>query len=92
MSKRKLAERMRAAADEIERLQGPMKAVEGEPPRCEGWRRNGGAFTLGPVEWRQCENRAMALLTTADGVFPACRVCWAEAGALDIEILEAVEL
>lgn len=56
-----------------------------EPPRCEGYRRNGGAFTLGPVKWERCSNPAVVLLDVRnpDGsvvtASPACQVCWDEA-------------
>jgi len=50
--------------------------------RCEGWRRNGGAFTFGPVKWEQCKNDAIVLLTVEqDGTveeLPACSACWQE--------------
>jgi len=50
--------------------------------RCEGWRRNGGAFTLGPVEWKQCENEAIVILEVVqDGKvesLPGCAICWQE--------------
>jgi hypothetical protein len=51
--------------------------------RCEGWRRNGGVFTFGPVTWSQCKSKATVKLTiTQDGktkTFPACTECWKEA-------------
>lgn len=50
--------------------------------QCEGWRRYGGVFTLGPVRWEQCKNTAVVILTvTQDGEtkdFPACGKCWNE--------------
>jgi len=62
--------------------------------RCEGWRRYGGAFTLGPVRWEQCKDEAtIKLTTTEDGkeiVRPACQVCWKEAcSSKAIHILKA---
>lgn len=53
--------------------------------RCEGWRRYGGAFSLGPVSWEQCKDNA-----TVTAVFtnlgdkkgkrmPACDHCLREA-------------
>jgi len=52
-------------------------------PQCEGYRRHGGAFTLGPVRWEQCSNDATVMLhLIQDGkekTFPACPVCWNEA-------------
>lgn len=53
-------------------------------PRCEGYRRHGGAFTCGPVSWEQCGNDAVVLLDVKnpDGSkiekSPACQVCWDE--------------
>ena len=60
--------------------------------RCEGWRRYGGAFTLGPVEWRQCENDAIVLLKVRQEKIeelPACAECWKEVLENKIEILES---
>lgn len=58
--------------------------------RCEGWRRNGGAFTLGPVKWEQCKNDAIAIIKVVqDGKaedFPACSICWKECIDKGIEI------
>ncbi len=52
-------------------------------PRCEGFRRYGGAFTLGPVRWEQCRETATVMLTVKqDGetqTLPACPTCWEEA-------------
>lgn len=65
-------------------------------PRCEGWRRTGGAFTLGPVRWQQCENTAIVRLTVTQAgeteQISACLECWREATGREIEILEAVPL
>lgn len=51
--------------------------------RCEGWRRFGGAFTLGPVRWEQCKETGTVMLKTNQGgavtTLPACPKCWAEA-------------
>jgi hypothetical protein len=51
--------------------------------RCEGWRRYGGAFTLGPVTWKQCKNEAIVILEVVqDGKIeslPGCATCWQEA-------------
>lgn len=49
--------------------------------RCEGWIRKGGAFTLGPVVWEQCENEAVVSLKGVQGdnenfEQPACMECW----------------
>jgi len=65
--------------------------------RCEGWRRYGGAFTLGPVTWKQCEEEAVvSIKVKQDGeisTFPACMVCWKEAiNTKEIEVIEAIPL
>lgn len=64
--------------------------------QCEGWRRRGGAFTLGPVEWKQCANDVVVvLMVLQDGEtqsVPACTECWHEAIERDIPISKAVPL
>jgi hypothetical protein len=64
------------------------KKSNAKPPRCEGWRRRGGAFTLGPVSWEQCKADAVALLTVKqDGevsTLPGCFQCWDECSATGI--------
>lgn len=60
--------------------------------RCEGWRRNGGAFTFGPVKWSQCENNATVILEVVQEEveqLPACMVCWQEAIEKGIKINHA---
>ena len=61
--------------------------------RCEGWTRTGGAFTLGPVKWSQCESEATVLLTVVqDGeqqCMPSCVACWQEGIKSGIEIVKA---
>lgn len=57
--------------------------------RCEGWRRYGGAFTLGPVRWEQCKNDATVTLTVEQETterMPACMECWREAQERGIKI------
>ena len=71
--------------------------TEEEKTRCEGWRRRGGAFTLGPVTWAQCDNDAVVMITAKQKgedvkTFPACMECWNEALQFKIEILEVVPL
>jgi hypothetical protein len=62
--------------------------------RCEGWRRYGGAFTLGPVTWEQCKETATVMLTCKQFLeptktLPACHHCWREASATTgIQILK----
>lgn len=62
--------------------------------RCEGWRRYGGAFSLGPVKWEQCKEDAIVMLTVVqDGKtekLPACKTCWKECIEKNIRI-EKVE-
>ena len=64
--------------------------------QCEGWRRKGGAFTFGPVNWSQCENDAIVNITvTQDGkteTMPGCKTCWNEAIDNKIEISEVVPM
>lgn len=53
-------------------------------PACEGYRRYGGAFTLGTPRWEQCMRAAIVKLTIEQTVEPvtkvcACMVCWKEA-------------
>lgn len=63
--------------------------------RCEGWRRHGGAFTLGPVTWTQCKNQGIVTLKFQDAdsgkvkTLPACRECWTECLATGVKIIEA---
>lgn len=62
--------------------------------RCEGWRRHGGVFTLGPVVWQQCENEAITRITVVQDekkkTFPACQTCLKEATRTEaIEMLSA---
>lgn len=62
--------------------------------RCEGWRRRGGAFTLGPVTWKQCEAQGIVTLKFKDDrgkvkTLPACKECWAECLATGVTIIEA---
>ena len=50
--------------------------------QCEGYRRNGGAFQLGPVKWERCKNDATHYVTVSqDGKrskLPACEKCLTE--------------
>ena len=60
--------------------------------RCEGWRRYGGAFTLGPVKWEQCKNEAVVILTVKQEEIedlPACLDCWNEAIDRRIKIISS---
>ncbi len=60
---------------------------------CEGWRRKGGAFTFGPVEWRRCEEKAKVMITFTQkqnnkeapekGELPACMTCLKECNEND---------
>lgn len=63
-------------------------------PQCDGRRRYGGAFTLGPPRWEQCTNAATVLLTLEqDGETltdsPACATCWAESRQTGLKQIDA---
>lgn len=51
-------------------------------PRCEGYIRHGGAFSLGPIRWEQCKRRAIVNLEFREKgkrhlkMLPACAGCW----------------
>ena len=62
--------------------------------QCEGYRRTGGAFTLGPVKWKQCTENAIVTLTMEQEEvrqqFPSCMKCWQEAiDNVDIVVVSA---
>lgn len=67
-----------------------------ETIRCAGYRRYGGAFTLGPVRWEQCkENATVMLKIEQDGKvddLPGCQECWKEAQEKRLRILEVTPL
>lgn len=60
----------------------------------QGWRRHGGAFTLGPVEWKQCTDAPTVMLKlkgkTED--MPACATCWQECIENKIKIVSATPI
>lgn len=64
--------------------------------KCEGYRRYGGAFTLGPVKWEQCTNEATVNITfVQDGkehTLPGCLECWQECieNKLDIKSVNPI--
>lgn len=63
--------------------------------RCEGWRRHGGAVTLGPARWEQCKTAADVTLTVEQEKterMPACIACWSEAKNRGIKILASEPL
>ena len=63
--------------------------------RCEGWRRTGGAFTLGKPVWSQCENDAIVMLEVEQEKtekMPSCLECWNEAKEKGIKVLSAEPL
>lgn len=66
--------------------------LQDKPLRCEGWRRHGGAFTLGPVKWVQCEAAPIVMLKFEEDhnckTLPACNTCWKECIAAGVKILE----
>lgn len=53
--------------------------------QCEGWRRYGGAFTMGPVTWEQCKEKATVMVEgknhdeTLYKTLPMCDTCLREA-------------
>lgn len=61
--------------------------------QCEGYRRYGGAFTLGPVRWAQCKEKAIVMLEVLqDGEVlkqPSCKKCWEESIEYGIKITNA---
>jgi len=64
--------------------------------RCEGWTRYGGAFTFGPVIWKQCENEGVVMVKFIDKGeernLPACMECWQKCIDNKLQILEVVPL
>lgn len=77
---------------EVEELEGAVPARRAI--RCDGWRRHGSAFSLGPITWEQCGNDAVVLLTIEqEGKIvndsPACAVCWEESRSLGIKQIDA---
>lgn len=65
--------------------------------RCEGWRRYGGAFTLGPVHWEQCKEEATVILNLKQKgkvqELPSCSTCWAEAmHHPEIRVIDAIPI
>jgi len=60
----------------------PASGKEATDMRCEGQRRHGGAFSLGPVQWVQCTSPATVMLKVKqDGEtveLPGCNACWNE--------------
>ena len=69
------------------------KVKEAKPKRCEGYRRYGGVFTLGPVRWEQCKEQGTVMLAVEqDGevqTMPACLKCWNEVIEKKIKVIEA---
>lgn len=61
--------------------------------RCEGYRRHGGVFSLGPVTWSQCTGASVVMLTIRkEGeavTLPACQRCWDECIEGRIRIIKA---
>jgi hypothetical protein len=64
--------------------------------KCEGMRRYGGAFTLGPVRWEACKEPAEVMLTVKQEgeveTLPACKTCWKEVIENKIEVLKVEPL
>lgn len=61
--------------------------------QCQGWRRRGGAFTLGPVEWKQCTEQPTVILKVKQSGktkrMAACPTCWQECIENKIDIADA---
>ncbi len=63
--------------------------------KCYGWRRTGGAFTLGLPTWKQCDRKPVVDLTVKQGkeeriTLPSCLVCWEECMINpDIKVIKA---
>ena len=60
--------------------------------RCEGWERTGGMMTLGPVDWKQCENEAVVMLKVEQKKtqkLPGCMKCWQKCIDEKVKILSA---
>lgn len=63
--------------------------------KCEGYRRYGGAFTMGPVQWVPCTETATVIIRVRQknkdiDELPACLTCWGEAMENDgMEVLSA---
>jgi len=66
--------------------------------KCQGWRREGGAFTLGPVVWRQCDGKPVVRMNVRQegeetGDLPSCERCWRGADANpEVEIVSVKPL
>ncbi|MCP4394879.1 MAG: hypothetical protein GY804_11535 [Alphaproteobacteria bacterium] len=63
--------------------------------RCEGWRIYGGAFTIGPPQWKQCKNDAIVMLKVTQEEtqsLPACAKCWKSSIKNEIEIVSVTPL
>jgi hypothetical protein len=63
--------------------------------RCEGWRRYGGCFTIGPVKWEQCKNEAIVMLEVEQEkveTLPACLDCWNESLKKGIKIISVTPI
>lgn len=59
--------------------------------QCEGYRRYGGAFSLGPAKWLRCEGKPIVMLTIEgkDESLASCLKCWNECKANDLPITNA---
>lgn len=64
--------------------------------QCEGWRRYGGAFSFGPVVWRQCDNDAVVVVESEqEGEVtktPVCMNCWNEGIETGIRIIRVAHI
>jgi hypothetical protein len=64
--------------------------------RCEGYRKYGNFMTLGPREWKQCENESIVMIRfECDGkeqTLPACAECWKDCIDTKLHILEVTPI
>lgn len=64
--------------------------------QCQGWRRTGGAFSLGPVSWKQCKETPTVLLMVRQNgkteKMAACATCWQECIENQLEIMSAIPI
>lgn len=62
--------------------------------RCQGYVRDGGVFTFGPVEWKICKKKGIVMIKTIqegrETTLPACMDCWQR--CIDSEKIEIIEV
>ena len=61
--------------------------------QCKGFRRFGGAFTMGAPTWVQCEETGIVMLKIeGEDKMPACEKCWIETIETGIKIEEVLPM